>query len=236
MRFDRLRALGLFFVVVGFIVVTFLNSASCSLGRAQGVVITHGPILGRPRPDHMGIWIRTSRPTRFWVRYGQSENSLNELAGPGQTSLEHDNTGWILLEGLQPNSKYYYRVTLAPDPLGDPIHGGSFRTRPSTEQVKDPETNPRGLFNFRFEFACGNNQTPGSGLGPALPTYGTMLRDGWLGRLQFAILNGDWLYEDKRDYSVQEWMQQIGITEDQLPRIVRIAPTIVGIWRTTRFT
>ena len=55
-------------------------------------------------------------------------------------------------------------------------------------------------------------------------------RDEEKSRIDFAILNGDWLYEEKRNYPPDGWMQQVGIPEDRKPRIVDIAPTIVGVW------
>ena len=55
-------------------------------------------------------------------------------------------------------------------------------------------------------------------------------RDEERSRIDFAILNGDWLYEEKRDYPPDEWLQQVGIEAGQKPRIVDIAPTIVGVW------
>ena len=69
----------------------------------------------------------------------------------------------------------------------------------------DPKWNPDGLFNFSFEFACGNNQIPRYGLGPQLPTYQTMMKTGVAEDINFAILNGDWLYEIRRDYNAMQW-------------------------------
>jgi hypothetical protein len=95
--------------------------------------------------------------------------------------------------------------------------------------VRNDRHNPRGLFNFAFEFACGNNQNPNDGGGPALKTYDTLLRQVH-DQVHFAILNGDWLYEDRRDYPVDRWLQQTGQTADQTPEIVQLAPSITGVW------
>ncbi len=93
-----------------------------------------------------------------------------------------------------------------------------------------PKGNPKGLFNFRFEFACGNNpKGGGDSVGPTLPVFDTLnakVRD----QVNFAILNGDWLYETRRDYPPQEWLHQVGL-EPKLHRIVRHAPTVVGVWQ-----
>ena len=38
-----------------------------------------------------------------------------------------------------------------------------------TADYHDADLNPKGLFNFRFEFACGNNQIPWQGAGYDAP-------------------------------------------------------------------
>ena len=68
------------------------------------------------------------------------------------------------------------------------------------------------------------------GNGPSLPTYDTLLRD-VKDKVDFAILNGDWLYEEQRDYPLKSWLGQVGLAgADAAPRQVQIAPTIVGVW------
>jgi hypothetical protein len=85
------------------------------------------------------------------------------------------------------------------------------------------------MFNFSFEFSFGNNQTPGQGIGPAGPAFKTML-DRLRDRIHFAILNGDWLYEDRREHPVAAWRKQVGLGAGKLPRAVEVAPTLVGVW------
>ncbi|HEY2932903.1 MAG TPA: alkaline phosphatase D family protein [Acidobacteriota bacterium] len=145
------------------------------------------------------------------------------------TRLERDNTGWSLIEGLQSNTRYYYRTDIPSGAAAESGPGGSFRTLPDPADTRHPLHNPRGLFNFSFEFACGNNQAVGSGGGPELPAFKTMIEK-LQEKINFAILNGDWLYEDRRDYSTEEWLGQVGITAAKTPALVRYAPTIVGVW------
>ena len=192
----------------------------------QSARITHGPILGRPGAHQIGVWVRTFQPGTFQVRYGLKPEKLDNLSPSATTRLEHDNTGWLLIQGLQSNTKYYYQVA-----AGAPDAGprGSFRTLPDPDDFRHPELNPRGLFNFRFEFACGNNQDRGGGAGPDGPAFKTML-DQLRDKIHFAIQNGDWLYEDRRDYSSQQWLRQVQRTREEMPAVVRYAPTIVGVW------
>lgn len=192
--------------------------------------ITHGPMLGRIGADHVGVWARTARPAAFRVFYGTDPNQLDQVSEPGETHLSDDNTGWLMIEGLEPDTKYYYEATTRNRPGGLVHRSGSFHTLNSPEAARDAETNPDGLFNFRFEFATGNNQNGR----PSLPAFQTMnselLREDTKHKVDFAILNGDWLYEDDRDYPVDAWRGQVGIDAPQTPREVSLMPYVVGVW------
>lgn len=200
----------------------------------QEPAITHGPVLGRLGADHVGVWARTSSPAEFQVFYGLEPAALTSRAS-GTTALEDDSTGWILLEGLQPGTKYYYEIGMGDGPEGLEERSGSFHTLLSRAGMAS-EHNPDGRFNFRFEFACGNNQNSGgSPIGAALLTHGTMLRElvsaTEPNSVDFAILNGDWLYENEtRGYGVDEWRQQTGVDEAATPRVVSLMPAITGVW------
>ncbi|MFP6666515.1 MAG: alkaline phosphatase D family protein [Pirellulales bacterium] len=191
--------------------------------------ITHGPILGRVRPHGIGVWARTSRDTQFAVRYGTAADKLDKVSPPVKTRLENDNTGWVDLTGLKANTRYYYDVFI-PGQLPRSGRSGSFRTLPDSKDYVSKELNPRGLFNFKFEFACGNNQNVAHSIGPSLPTFRTML-DRIKDDLNFAILNGDWLYESQRDYKPSQWLAQVDRRAADVPHVVRVAPTIVGVWQ-----
>ena len=190
--------------------------------------VTHGPILGRLGAHEIGIWARTKRAGTFRVRYGHRPGHLDELSEAVTTSVEHDNTGWAHITDLEANEKYYYELLVGESQMPATLRGGSFHTLPDAEDVRDPEYNPKGLFNFSFEFACGNSQSA-AGLGPALPAFKTML-ERLPDKIDFAILNGDWIYEARRDYAVEEWLRDVGLEENEAPKVVRIAPTIVGVW------
>ncbi|MCA9063028.1 MAG: alkaline phosphatase D family protein [Planctomycetaceae bacterium] len=192
--------------------------------------MTHGPMLGMPSSEAMKIWARTSRPTTFTVRYGPSENELSSTSAAAQTSLEHDNTGSVLLHSLQPATTYYYQVFVGDYPQGGVSH---FRTLPSVETFRNEEYNPRGLYNFRFELGSCANQNPMHGIGHALPTYQTMLRE-LSGNIDFSIMNGDWLYEELRDTSPTAWSVANGLNADEIPRVVQQMPSIVGVWENYR--
>lgn len=192
--------------------------------------VTHGPMLGRPGAHQMGVWARTAKPGSFEVRYGTASDALTESSGPVRTTLDHDNAAYAILEGLAADTEYFYEVVAEGGEPGDPERGGSFRTWKDPADYSHPELNPDGHFNFSFEFACGNNQNPNSGNGPSLPTFRTMLGEGVPDQIDFAVLNGDWLYEEDREYMPAEWLGQVGAEESQMPRLLQLAPAVAGVW------
>ncbi|MEE2737742.1 MAG: metallophosphoesterase family protein [Planctomycetota bacterium] len=191
--------------------------------------ITHGPTLGGLGSDRIRVWARTAQSGRFAVRYGLAPTALDKISKTVNTHLSHDNTGWVEITELKPETRYYYRVVL-PGITDQTARNGSFRTLPDSHQYRDQQLNPKGLFNFQFEYACGNNQNPGQSAGPALPAFQTMNRD-LKDRIFFSILNGDWLYESQRMYQPTEWLSQVKESQESLPGILKIAPTLVGVWQ-----
>ena len=191
--------------------------------------VTHGPLLGRPGPDTMSLWVRTEKSRQGNRLLRNEERSFGHQASLVTTDLAKDRTGIITLQKLTSNTRYYYRIA-------DHQLDGSFRTLPTRPTFMNPDGNPDGLFNFKFEFACGNNQNGnGNSAGPTVPVFDTLnakVRD----EVHFAILNGDWLYEQRRDYPPEVLAASGGIDSmKEAPRVVRKAPSIVGVWETIRF-
>jgi alkaline phosphatase D len=208
--------------------VCFLSPAVAEAQQGS-TYITHGPILGRLGAHEIGIWARTHRSGEFRVRYGLRQGHLDMLSEPVTTEVDHDNTGWAHITGLEADAEYYYQLVVGENEMPATLREGSFHTLPDPDEVRDPVYNPEGLFNFSFEFACGNSQSP-SGLGPTLPTFKTML-ERLPGKIDFAILNGDWLYEYDRDYPADQWLSAVGLSEGEAPHVVDVAPTITGVWQ-----
>lgn len=220
-----------------------LSLAGCGSGEKASPAdddatlrITHGPILGRLGNDHIGVWVRTSKPGPFRVFYGTAPDQML-TSFPGETRQENDNSGWVQIDNLTSNTKYYYQVSTGPAPSPDDVeHSGHFHTLPSVPDVVDDVYNPDGLFNFAFEFGCGNNQMTGSGspFQAELPTYRTMRRelihDDRRNSVDFAILNGDWLYEEQRDLTAEQWAELHRSEAGRIPRVLEVMPSIAGVW------
>jgi len=198
--------------------VLFAVLLSCpGLAERDPIRLTHGPMLGRLSDTSVAVWGRTSDPGEFRVRYGLAKDRLDRESGPAVTRIEDDNTGVAVIKGLAPDTRYHYQIWVNGRPHGWP---GSFETRPNEEIMRDAEYNPRGLFNFRFEIGSCANQNPLHGIGHRSPTYEHLNRD-WSSKVDFHIMNGDWLYEDRREYPASDWLHQVGLDAmDDAPRIV----------------
>ena len=188
--------------------------------------VTHGPMLGHPSSDSIRVWARTSEPSTFDVRYGITAGRFDHSVTAAATELAHDNTGTVELTNLEADTRYWYQVYINEWPQ---MTAGTFRTLPNSKALREPTLNPRGLFNFRFAIGSCANQNPQHGIGHALPLYQTM-RKSLQDNISFAIMNGDWLYEELRDTPVSVWASNQRIATDAIPRVVDTMPTIVGVW------
>jgi len=178
----------------------------------------------------MAVWARTSEPSAFEVRFGSSFLALDKAAQADMTSWEHDCTGVAELTNLESNTRYHYQVFIGGRPQGQP---GTFKTFPSAEKTRDAEYNPKGLFNLRFELGCCANQNPEHGIGHSLPLYQTM-NEKIADNIDFAIMNGDWLYEERREATPAAWLATNGLTAEQSPRSISVMPSMVGVWENYR--
>ena len=181
-------------------------------------------MLGKVTAHSVKVWARTSDPGEFFVRYGITAGQLDQQSIAATTKIENDNTGTVTLHGLKGGQRYHYRVYVNGFAQGQPA---SFITLPDGKETLNPEHNPKGLFNFKFQIGSCSNQNSMHGYGHHLPTYETLNRD-WAHRVNFHIMNGDWLYEELRTHPVEAWRLRAGIAE--LPRVVNLMPTIVGVW------
>ena len=102
-------------VLAGVLLGDSLASGQFGGGGDDNGGITHGPILGRPAATEMAVWARTAQPGTFFVHYGLTAYEANSVSDPVVTRVETDNTGWVLLKGLKPDTQYLYRVARGPE-------------------------------------------------------------------------------------------------------------------------
>ena len=201
-------------------------TAACShaLADRDPIRLTHGPMLGNPTAHSISVWGRTSDAGQFLVKYGLKATNLNQTSEPATTRIGHDNTGVALLRNLKSDTRYHYQIWVNGRPHGLP---GAFRTLPHADDTRHEKYNPQGLFNFRFQIGSCANQNPLHGGGHRTTTYEFLNRD-WAKKVHFHIMNGDWSYEELREYPPEAWRLTQGIKT--YPMSVQVMPTVVGCW------
>lgn len=204
-------------------------------GRVKGGgkdFITHGPILGRLQTDGVTIWVRTNRPVGrdagLRAFYGTDPARLDRSTGAVATDISRDNTARIALSGLQSGVRYHYAVGFG-DVVHQPEHRGSFVTEPDPKDFRNDQYNPAGKFNFSFVANGCARMTPyaSAGLRPQ-----QVMVENHMNEALFALHAGDYVYEEGRHAQVEEWLWRMGahVADTELPRVVDVAPSIVGAW------
>jgi len=167
----------------------------------QSLGITHGPILGGVTESSVKIWIRSQEAMPFDILISEQLPFDSAIRYSGETQSKHDFTGWIEINQLQPNTRYYYAVQLRGEivdiraSVNQPWP--SFQTLPDETSFAHPY-NPDGRFNFSFSIgACQRQRSPENTYGiyanpPVFNTLWEKHRD----KVSFHIINGDYTYEE----------------------------------------
>lgn len=202
------------------------TASVAELAPEFAVYVSHGPVLGRLGANHVGVWARTAQPAAFYVRYGTNERALDSRSATVATVLEHDNTAWVELESLRPDTVYYYQVAVdAADGIDSDIF--HFRSLPSAEQ-KVGQLNPDGLFNFAFSAISCAKQSPTMSQGAT--QHATLLRDAGA-KVDFHLVLGDWIYEQDRRLEASRWLIESAPSGTTMPPLLEIVPNLAGAWQ-----
>jgi len=81
-------------------------SFDLQLSASNVVTLTRGPYLQRGTPTNIVVRWRTGRPSISRVRFGASSDDLTQTSEELTPKTEHE----LLLEGLLPDTKYFYSV------------------------------------------------------------------------------------------------------------------------------
>jgi len=102
--------------------------------NAHAQRVTHGPVVGAATPSSARVFLRTSEATDFDFQLSTSEQFSNPLSFNGTTVAERDTSIIIEVNGLQPYTKYFYRVMINGE--ADSLQG-HFRTFPTEGERGD---------------------------------------------------------------------------------------------------
>lgn len=112
----------------------YAGAVNASLGPSSAT-LTHGPVVGGVTDTSAKVFARTNEPAQLAVRYSRSPSLDGALTtNPQAVSGETDFTGILLLNGLSPNTTYYYTVLVnGQDQLL--LSYPSFRTFPPSHEA-----------------------------------------------------------------------------------------------------
>ena len=153
MLFITTRALHFIVVVSIFILILHINNGSTlslsvysvyatTENNGDSLVINQGVTSGDVTDDSAVVWSRSNREAQMHVEYDTNLN-FSQPRSTDATTLGNqttDYTSHVKLEGLSPDTLYYYRVWFSTPPLSQAnkttslasdILTGSFRTSPS---------------------------------------------------------------------------------------------------------
>jgi alkaline phosphatase D len=159
-------------------------------GRPEALVITHGIASGDVTTTSAVIWARASARAQMHVEIDTDKAFSHPKSRGSADALEAtDFTAHLTVDGLQPATRYWYRVWLSGA-------GGTGRSNVGTSQVGTFVTAPTASDSRRVSFAiaadiggqryCRNAATGGYAI------FGAMERVA----PDFAIFNGDAIYAD----------------------------------------
>lgn len=108
-----------------------------SFTQAAPPLITHGITSGEVTATSANIWTRSDQEAEVLVEYAQTSH-FQPIQGAEKVTVaaEQDFTGVVPLTGLQPATRYYYRVRPATAAASASLVG-SFVTAPAQEQPHD---------------------------------------------------------------------------------------------------
>lgn len=98
------------------------------LSEAKAQRVTHGPVVGAATPSSARVFVRTSEATDFELQLSASEDFASPLSFIGTTVAERDTSIILNVNGLEPYTKYFYRVMINGE--ADSLQG-HFRTFPA---------------------------------------------------------------------------------------------------------
>lgn len=87
---------------------------------ATGRSVLGGPMLGGITSEGASVWIRTLKPAAVSVELTVGDET--QLYGPVSSSVESDLTAIVPVSGLQPGTRYAYRVLVGGKPISIPEH------------------------------------------------------------------------------------------------------------------
>ncbi len=110
------------------------DTGFCRLCDEHRIVHLGGPMLGAVGPDGARVWLRTVRPATIEVQV--TVDGTQRSFGPVEATPETDLTAVVSVTGLQPETRYPYRVLVDGDPIEIAEHAAITTTPEDAEPAK----------------------------------------------------------------------------------------------------
>lgn len=145
-----------------------------------------GPLIGGLTDTRANLWARADGPATLHAWIGTHPDFSDAApAGPPAPLLTEPFTGVVPLSDLQPDTRYYYALTLNETPPSQP--DGAFTTLPT----------PGAKYDFAFAFgSCFRNVAPDSG-----QTFRALGAQRERDNLRLLLQIGDQIYADQGGYN-----------------------------------
>lgn len=111
-------------------------------GAAHAAAIQSGPMVGYSTMREVAVWIQTDGPAEVALRVTPSSGGESRTYSPIATDGSRAHTVHLVADGLQPGTRYDYRISLDGKAL-EPVHRQQFVTQPLWHWRHDPP-------DFRF--------------------------------------------------------------------------------------
>lgn len=161
-------------------ILCFIAAALSFFGTVLSQTITHGPFTGAVTHNSARAYVRTNTATAFDFIISVDSTSFSApINYAASTDAAKDTSAIIAISGLQPDTKYYYKINI------NGLQAGavqSFRTFPIPNSVSD------------FSFAFGSCDAFSTTITPA-PIFDLVINSS----PRFFLQCGDWGYPDFAD-------------------------------------
>jgi alkaline phosphatase D len=209
--FSSFRIISIALLIIGnAILAPFLYvEASAQQVNTTDFEITHGIASGDVTNQSAIVWSRVNdQPAQMNVEYDTNANFSNPLSKTAQANSTTDFTAQTKLDGLKPDTRYYYRVWFSPSnivnntnsdtssdlsatsDIAEQIEVGTFRTAPSFNMSSNSSSSNAISFIWAADLGgqnyCRNADEGGYSIFKSMQSLSP----------DFFIANGDMIYAD----------------------------------------
>ncbi|MGV3526947.1 MAG: alkaline phosphatase D family protein [Candidatus Sericytochromatia bacterium] len=199
---------------------------SLQAGAEAAARITAGPMVGHTDTGRSTLWLQSSEPTAFQIRYRPvaAPESLAQLSPVAATTAEQFLTGTVTLTGLTPGTRYQYEVLIDGQPASLP-QALSFATAPAWSPGQSNPADVSILVGSCYYLDDPLMKWFNISYGSGTEIFSAMARQGgdmmlWLGdNIYFAPFDLSNAYNMNRRYAAQRQLPELQPFLSMMPHV-----------------